>query len=169
MFWYHNVSRWRWVPSWQVYQLGPADAAQAAPSLSDPRRPARMKQPVEVPTLSCAYVTGTLRRPAMNNLNLTVASGEMKLLTGSSASGSTTAMGLIGAPCAIQTDTSTLLKREWSGAGECDRIAIRRQVGFVFRMRNCLKHQFHADRPPDRRGRKSWLRATRRRWSIRDF
>jgi putative ABC transport system ATP-binding protein len=91
-----------------------------------------MTQAVEIQDLSYSFGTAALRRYVLIDLNLTLAPGEIVLLTGPSGSGKTTLMALIGALRAVQTGSCVVLGRELSGAGERDRIAIRRQVGFVF-------------------------------------
>jgi putative ABC transport system ATP-binding protein len=91
-----------------------------------------MAQAVEIQDLSYAFGTAALRRSVLADLNLSLAPGEIVLLTGPSGSGKTTLMALIGALRAVQTGSCVVLGRELSGAGEHDRIAIRRQVGFVF-------------------------------------
>jgi putative ABC transport system ATP-binding protein len=91
-----------------------------------------MTQAVEIQDLSYSFGTAALRRYVLTDLNLTLAPGEIVLLTGPSGSGKTTLMALIGALRAVQTGSCVVLGRELSGAGERDRIAIRRQVGFVF-------------------------------------
>jgi putative ABC transport system ATP-binding protein len=91
-----------------------------------------MTQAVEIQDLSYAFGTAALRRFALLDLNLTFAPGEIVPLAGPSGSGKTTLMALIGALRAVQTGSCVVLGRELSGAGERDRIAIRRQVGLVF-------------------------------------
>jgi len=91
-----------------------------------------MTRTVDVQDLSYAFGTESLRRSVLVDLNLTLEPGEIVLLTGPSGSGKTTLMALIGALRAVQTGSCVVLGRKLNGASERDRVAIRRQIGFVF-------------------------------------
>ena len=87
---------------------------------------------VEVHELSYAFGTGTLARPVLYDLDLTLDAGEIVLLSGPSGSGKTTLLTLIGGLRSIQRGSCVVLGQQLRGASERDRVALRRRVGFVF-------------------------------------
>lgn len=97
-----------------------------------------MQAPVEVQDLCHAFGEGTLRRPVLRHLNLSVAAGEIVLLTGPSGSGKTTLLTLIGALRAIQHGSCRVLGQELMGASEDQRVMLRRRIGFIFQNHNLL-------------------------------
>ena len=97
-----------------------------------------MTAPVHVHDLCHAFGEGTLRRPVLRNLNLSVEPGEIVLLTGPSGSGKTTLLTLIGALRAIQDGSCTVLGQELNGATEAQRVQLRRRIGFIFQHHNLL-------------------------------
>ena len=97
-----------------------------------------MIAPVQVRDLSHAFGEGTLRRPVLRALNLSVAPGEIVLLTGPSGSGKTTLLTLIGALRAMQQGSCVVLGQELLGATEAQRVALRRRIGFIFQSHNLL-------------------------------
>lgn len=97
-----------------------------------------MTAPVHVQDLCYAFGEGTLRRPVLRNLSLSVEPGEIVLLTGPSGSGKTTLLTLIGALRAIQEGSCTVLGQELNGATEAQRVQLRRRIGFIFQHHNLL-------------------------------
>ena len=97
-----------------------------------------MAAPLEVRDLCHAYGEGTLRRPVLRNLTLSVQPGEIVLLTGPSGSGKTTLLTLIGALRAIQEGSCVVLGQELMGATEDQRVMLRRRIGFIFQNHNLL-------------------------------
>ncbi len=97
-----------------------------------------MAAPLEVHDLCHAYGEGTLRRPVLRNLTLSVQPGEIVLLTGPSGSGKTTLLTLIGALRAIQEGSCVVLGQELMGATEDQRVMLRRRIGFIFQNHNLL-------------------------------
>lgn len=97
-----------------------------------------MTAPVHVHDLCHAFGEGTLRRPVLRNLSLSVEPGEIVLLTGPSGSGKTTLLTLIGALRAIQDGSCTVLGQELNGATEAQRVQLRRRIGFIFQHHNLL-------------------------------
>lgn len=97
-----------------------------------------MTEPVRLTDVSFAFGEGALRRPVLRDLNLSVSPGEVVLLTGPSGSGKTTLLTLIGALRAMQEGSCVVLGQELMGAHEPARVALRRQIGFIFQSHNLL-------------------------------
>jgi putative ABC transport system ATP-binding protein len=88
--------------------------------------------------LAHGFGTGELRRAVLSAVDLTIAPGEIVILTGPSGSGKTTLLTLIGALRAVQAGSLRLFGRELNGASDEDRVTIRRRIGFVFQQHNLL-------------------------------
>ncbi|MGE4045239.1 MAG: ATP-binding cassette domain-containing protein [Acetobacteraceae bacterium] len=97
-----------------------------------------MDAPVLLQGVSYAFGEGTLRRPVLRDLSLTVEPGEVVLLTGPSGSGKTTLLTLIGALRAMQEGSCRVLGKELLDASEADRVMTRRRIGFIFQNHNLL-------------------------------
>jgi len=97
-----------------------------------------MQAPIAIAGLGYAYGEGELRRPVLRDVAMTVAPGEILLLTGPSGSGKTTLLTLIGALRAMQEGSARVLGLELSGAAEAARVALRRRIGFIFQNHNLL-------------------------------
>jgi putative ABC transport system ATP-binding protein len=97
-----------------------------------------MMNPVEISDLIYAYGEGALRREVLRDVDLRVAPGEIVLLTGPSGSGKTTLLTLTGALRAVQQGSCRVLGWELAGAREADRVALRRNIGFIFQNHNLL-------------------------------
>ncbi len=97
-----------------------------------------MSHPVALAGVGFSFGDGALRRPVLRDLNLTVAAGEIVLLTGPSGSGKTTLLTLIGALRAMQEGRCQVLGQELHGAPESARVALRRRIGFIFQNHNLL-------------------------------
>ncbi len=94
--------------------------------------------PVAIRDLTYAFGTGELARPVLRDIDLSVAHGEIVLLTGPSGSGKTTLLTLIGALRAMQLGSCIVLGQELAGAKEAARVALRRRIGFIFQSHNLL-------------------------------
>ena len=94
--------------------------------------------PVALSGVEFSFGEDALRRPVLRDLGLTVAAGEVVLLTGPSGSGKTTLLTLIGALRAMQQGSCVVLGQELMGASESARVALRRRIGFIFQNHNLL-------------------------------
>ncbi|PWC27636.1 ATP-binding cassette domain-containing protein [Teichococcus aestuarii] len=97
-----------------------------------------MADPVVLEEVSYAFGEGELRRAVLRDVALRVMPGEIVLLTGPSGSGKTTLLTLIGALRAMQAGRARVLETELAGAGEGQRRALRRRIGFIFQNHNLL-------------------------------
>ena len=84
-----------------------------------------MTPPVALRGVTYAYESGDLARPVLRDVDLSVAPGEVVLLTGPSGSGKTTLLTLIGALRALQSGSATVLGQQLAGASERQRTALR--------------------------------------------
>ncbi len=94
--------------------------------------------PVELSGITFAYGEGALRREVLRDVDLSIAPGEIVLLTGPSGSGKTTLLTLIGALRAMQDGAARVLGQELAGASESDRVRLRGRIGFIFQNHNLL-------------------------------
>ena len=94
--------------------------------------------PVLLRNITFAYGEGELRKAVLRDVDLTVAPGEIVLLTGPSGSGKTTLLTLIGALRAMQDGSARVLGQELKGANEAARVRLRRNIGFIFQNHNLL-------------------------------
>ena len=94
--------------------------------------------PVELRGITFAYGEGELRKAVLRDVDLTVAPGEIVLLTGPSGSGKTTLLTLIGALRGMQEGSARVLGQELREAGEAARVRLRRRIGFIFQSHNLL-------------------------------
>lgn len=87
---------------------------------------------IEIRDMSWSFGTGPLARHVFRDLNFTMSTGEIVLLTGPSGSGKTTLLTLIGGLRAIQRGSCVVAGRQLNGASERDRVSLRQRIGFVF-------------------------------------
>jgi putative ABC transport system ATP-binding protein len=97
-----------------------------------------MTHAIEIKGLGHWFGTGELRRQILFDVDLTIAPGEIVILTGPSGSGKTTLLTLIGALRAVEQGRLILFGRELHAASDNDRIAMRRRIGFIFQQHNLL-------------------------------
>lgn len=97
-----------------------------------------MTHAIEIKGLGHWFGTGELRRQILFDVDLTIAPGEIVILTGPSGSGKTTLLTLIGALRAVEQGSLILFGRELHAASDNDRIAMRRRIGFIFQQHNLL-------------------------------
>ncbi|MBW4698068.1 MAG: DevA family ABC transporter ATP-binding protein [Aphanocapsa lilacina HA4352-LM1] len=93
---------------------------------------------IAIRRLDHTYGHGALERRVLSDIDLTIAAGELVILTGPSGSGKTTLLTLIGALRSPQTGSLRVLGQELCGASEADLVAIRRNIGYIFQSHNLL-------------------------------
>ncbi|MFZ4803159.1 MAG: ATP-binding cassette domain-containing protein [Synechococcus lacustris] len=119
-----------------------------------------------------SYGQGELRRQVLQSIDLTIAAGEVVLLTGPSGCGKTTLLTLIGALRTVQQGELEVLGQSLQGASRDQRRCVRQKIGMIFQGHNLLRCltaeqnvQMGADLLPQRsyatrRGlAREWLRA----------
>ena len=94
---------------------------------------------VDLRELSHFYGSGTMRRQVLQGVNLTVAAGEVVLLTGPSGCGKTTLLTLVGALRSVQEGSVEVLGHQLAGASRRDRQRLRRSIGMIFQGHNLLR------------------------------
>jgi len=94
---------------------------------------------VDLRDLSHFYGSGTMRRQVLQGVNLTVAAGEVVLLTGPSGCGKTTLLTLVGALRSVQEGSVEVLGQQLAGASRRDRQRLRRSIGMIFQGHNLLR------------------------------
>ena len=80
----------------------------------------------------------SLRKQVLHNINLTVARGEIVILTGHSGSGKTTLLSLIGGLRSVQEGRLKCVGQELQGAEELQLVQTRRHIGYIFQAHNLL-------------------------------
>jgi putative ABC transport system ATP-binding protein len=91
-----------------------------------------MSAAIEVRELSYTFGAGALARRVLSDLDFSMKAGEIVLLSGPSGSGKTTLLTLIGGLRAIKNGSCVVLGQQLRDAGERERVALRRRIGFVF-------------------------------------
>jgi putative ABC transport system ATP-binding protein len=98
-----------------------------------------MSEPaVRAQGLNHYYGSGVARRRVLCDVNLELQRGEIVLLTGPSGSGKSTILTLIGALRSMQEGSLVVLGCELNGAGETQRAALRKDIGFIFQAHNLI-------------------------------
>jgi putative ABC transport system ATP-binding protein len=93
---------------------------------------------IAVRNLTHRYGEGDLAKAVLQDVDVTIARGELVLLTGPSGSGKTTLLTLIGALRAVQEGSCQVLGTELADADERGRVRLRRRIGFIFQLHNLL-------------------------------
>lgn len=88
--------------------------------------------------VSFYFGSGALRRQILRDLNLSVAAGEIVILTGPSGSGKTTLLTLLGGLRSLNEGSMKVLGTELYASTEETRVNLRRRIGFIFQAHNLL-------------------------------
>ncbi|MCF2970539.1 DevA family ABC transporter ATP-binding protein [Synechococcus sp. Nb3U1] len=94
---------------------------------------------LRVEGLNHYFGEGSLRKQILFDINLTLNSGEIVLMTGPSGSGKTTLLTLLGALRSVQEGSLRMMGQELRGAEQSTLIQARKQVGYIFQAHNLLK------------------------------
>jgi len=94
---------------------------------------------IAVHGLSHWYGRGDARRQVLQDVELSIAPGEVVLLTGPSGCGKTTLLTLVGALRQVQAGSVQLFGSELLGAGRRERQQLRRRIGMIFQGHNLLR------------------------------
>lgn len=93
-------------------------------------------QAIAVEQLDHYFGQGELRKQVLFDVNLTIAAGEIVILTGPSGSGKTTLLSLMGGLRSPQSGSLRMLNTELVGAAKSVAVAARRSCGYIFQAHN---------------------------------
>ncbi|NEQ46977.1 MAG: ATP-binding cassette domain-containing protein [Leptolyngbya sp. SIOISBB] len=82
------------------------------------------------------FGSGKLRKQALFDINLEIATGEIVIMTGPSGSGKTTLLTLIGGLRSAQSGSLQVVGHEICGATENELVQARRHNGYIFQAHN---------------------------------
>jgi putative ABC transport system ATP-binding protein len=93
---------------------------------------------LEICNLNQYFVTTKLKDQILFDINLTISSGEIIIMTGPSGSGKTTLLTLIGGLRSVQEGSLKFIGQELCGAENDKLVQVRRQIGYIFQAHNLL-------------------------------
>ena len=96
------------------------------------------KLAIDAREISHTFGIGSVAREVLRRFDLELHAGEILLLTGPSGSGKSTFLTLAGGLRAIQQGSCIVLGQQLRDADERKRVALRRQIGFVFQHHRLL-------------------------------
>ncbi|WGV26165.1 DevA family ABC transporter ATP-binding protein [Halotia branconii] len=96
------------------------------------------KSIVDVKNLNQFFGKRKLRSQILFDINLTIKSGEIVIMTGPSGSGKTTLLTLIGGLRSVQQGSLKFLGQELYGASNEQLVQARRHIGYIFQAHNLL-------------------------------
>src|SRR5437868_13933135 len=94
---------------------------------------------VQISGLNHYFGTGTNRKQALADINLTLQPGEIVIMTGPSGSGKTTLLVLAGALRSVQEGTLEVMGRELRLLSPRELVDIRRDIGFIYQAHNLFE------------------------------
>lgn len=99
----------------------------------------KSEQPaIQIKNLNHYFGKNNLRKQVLSNINLTINSGEVVIMTGPSGSGKTTLLTLIGGLRSTQEGSLKVIGQELCHAGERQLLKVRQQMGYIFQAHNLL-------------------------------
>jgi putative ABC transport system ATP-binding protein len=102
-------------------------------SQATPREPVIIAE-----NLNHYFGTGNLRKQALFEINLTIQTGEIVIMTGPSGSGKTTLLTLMGGLRSAQEGSLKILGEEICGASKRQLTQLRKQIGYIFQAHNLM-------------------------------
>ncbi|WP_413173812.1 DevA family ABC transporter ATP-binding protein [Anabaena azotica] len=93
---------------------------------------------LEITNLNHYFGKTKLRDQILFDVNLTIQSGEIVIMTGPSGSGKTTLLTLIGALRSVQEGSLKFIGQELFGVSNEKLVQVRRQIGYIFQAHNLL-------------------------------
>ncbi|WP_027402673.1 DevA family ABC transporter ATP-binding protein [Aphanizomenon flos-aquae] len=93
---------------------------------------------LEITNLNHYFGSSKLRTQTLFDINLTIKSGEIVIMTGPSGSGKTTLLTLIGGLRSVQEGSLKFSGQELLNASNEELVQIRRQIGYIFQAHNLL-------------------------------
>ncbi|AFZ58465.1 DevA family ABC transporter ATP-binding protein [Anabaena cylindrica FACHB-243] len=93
---------------------------------------------LEITNLNQYFGTAKIRDQILFDINLTINSGEIVIMTGPSGSGKTTLLTLIGGLRSVQEGSLKFIGQELSGASNDQLVEVRRKIGYIFQSHNLL-------------------------------
>ena len=97
-----------------------------------------MTPAIQIQNLNFYFGEGDLRFQVLKHIDLTIARGEIVIMTGPSGSGKTTLLTLIGGLRKAEEGSIRIFGEELAGSSEATRMAARRQIGFIFQQHNLM-------------------------------
>ena len=91
---------------------------------------------IQVEQLNHFFGEGELRKQVLFDINLSINSGEIIILTGPSGSGKTTLLSLMGGLRSPQSGSLRMLNTELVGATKAIAVEARRSCGYIFQAHN---------------------------------
>jgi putative ABC transport system ATP-binding protein len=96
--------------------------------------------PIVVEGVGYEYDSGLSRHHVLRDVSLSIAPGEIVILTGPSGSGKTTLITLLGALRAMQAGSIKVFGNELQKASQRALMRTRRHIGFIFQQHNLLDY-----------------------------
>ena len=93
---------------------------------------------ISIQYLNHYFGKGSLRKQALFDINLSIDSGKITILTGPSGSGKTTLLSLIAGLRSVQQGSIRVLQNELYRLGNNKLLQLRRQIGYVFQKHNLV-------------------------------
>lgn len=93
---------------------------------------------VDIRTLNHYFGSKTLKSQILFDINFSIYSREIVIMTGPSGSGKTTLLTLIGGLRSVQQGSLKFLGQELKGASNQELVQIRRHIGYIFQAHNLL-------------------------------
>ncbi|MFM7370270.1 MAG: ATP-binding cassette domain-containing protein [Sphaerospermopsis kisseleviana] len=93
---------------------------------------------LEISNLNQYFGTSKLKNQILFDINLSIKSGEIVIMTSPSGSGKTTLLTLIGGLRSVQKGSLKFIGEELCGAENNKLVQVRRQIGYIFQAHNLL-------------------------------